>query len=261
MRSFHAFVLANRKGDTMNKAILITGGAGGIGEALCYESGKLGYNIILHYFKSEDKAMEIKKSLERDYKIKVELIKADLRNEKEVIALGQKANEIFGNVDVLINNAGMSYFSLFQSCDDNKVKELFDVNLMSAMRLTKEILPGMIRNHHGRIINISSMWGVSGASCEVHYSAGKSALIGFTKALAKEVGPSGITVNCIAPGFIDTKMNENIDEESVNEIVEATPMGRKGKGEDVAALAMFLCGDSAEFITGQTIGVDGGFNI
>ena len=132
---------------------------------------------------------------------------------------------------------------------------------MSAMNLTKEILPSMIRNQSGRIINISSMWGIAGASCEVHYSASKSALIGFTKALAKEVGPSGITVNCIAPGYIDTKMNSSIDDESVAEIVEATPMGRKGRPEDVSALAMFLAGENADFITGQVISVDGGYGV
>ena len=162
---------------------------------------------------------------------------------------------------MLINNAGMAFFSLFQSADDNKIKELFDLNLMSAMSLTKEILPSMISRHSGRIINISSMWGISGASCEVHYSASKAALIGFTRALAKEVGPSGITVNCIAPGFIDTKMNAHLDEESVREIVEATPMMRKGTGDDVAALALFLAGEEAGFITGQTISVDGGIGI
>lgn len=243
----------------MTKTVLITGGAGGIGEALCYESAKEGYNIALHYFKSEEKALQIKKDLEKQFNVRVEAIKADLRQKTEVITLGKRAIDLFGNVDILINNAGMAYFSLFQLCDDTKVKELFEVNLIGTMELTKELLPFMIKNHCGRIINISSMWGVSGASCEVHYSATKSALVGFTKALAKEVGPSGITVNCIAPGFIDTKMNALIDEESVREIVDATPMGRKGTGEDVAALALFLASDKAGFITGQVIGVDGGY--
>lgn len=245
----------------MKGTILITGGAGGIGEALCHEGASEGYNIALHYFKSEDRAQEIKCTLEKEYGIRVEIIKADLTKNDEVVFLGKRAIELFGKIDVLINNAGMAYFSLFQLSDDDKVRELFEVNLMSAMSLTKEILPYMIREHKGKIINISSMWGVSGASCEVHYSASKAAITGFTKALAKEVGPSGITVNCIAPGFIDTKMNSCLDEDSIKEIVDATPLGRKGTGEDIAGLALFLASDKGDFITGQVICVDGGLAV
>lgn len=241
----------------MNKTVLITGATGGIGEALCYAYAKEGYDIILHYFSSEEKALNLKESLEKLADIKVTPVRADLRSTDEVKLLAQKA----GHTDVLVNNAGMSYFSLFQLADEEKVKELFDINLMSALTLTKEILPSMIKNHYGRIINVSSMWGVCGASCEVHYSASKAALIGFTKALAKETGPSGITVNCIAPGFIDTPMNSHLDEESIKEIVDATPVMRKGTGEDVASLALFLSGDNAGFITGQVISVDGGYSI
>lgn len=239
----------------MNKTVLITGASGGIGQALCRHFAKAGYDIILHYFSGEERAMLLKAELEKQYGARVTAVKADLRSSEDIKALAQKA----GQADVLINNAGRAYFSLFQLADESKVKELFDINLMSAMALTKEILPSMINKHCGRIINISSMWGISGASCEVHYSASKAAITGFTKALAKEVGPSGITVNCIAPGFIDTEMNSCLDEESVKEIVEATPMGRKGTGDDVAALALFLAGDEAEFITGQVISVDGGY--
>ncbi|MBQ6601367.1 MAG: SDR family NAD(P)-dependent oxidoreductase [Clostridia bacterium] len=241
----------------MNKTLLITGASGGIGQAICRHFAKAGYDIILHYFSSENEALSLKQETEKLYGVKVTAIKADLRSAEEIKSLGKKA----GEVDVLINNAGMAYFSLFQLADENKIKELFDLNLMSALSLTKEILPSMISRHSGRIINISSMWGISGASCEVHYSASKAALIGFTKALAKEVGPSGITVNCIAPGFIDTKMNSHLDEDSVREIIEATPMMRKGTGDDVAALALFLAGDEAGFITGQIISVDGGIGI
>ena len=245
----------------MRKNVLITGASGGIGEAMCREFAKNGYNVVIHYNSSEEAALKLQQEIESQYQVKAVPIKADLRNSDEVKALARKATAILGNTDVLINNAGVAYLTLFQTADDNKVRELFDINLMSAMNLTKEILPSMIRNQSGRIINISSMWGIAGASCEVHYSASKSALIGFTKALAKEVGPSGITVNCIAPGYIDTKMNSSIDDESVAEIVEATPMGRKGRSEDVSALAMFLAGENADFITGQIISVDGGYGV
>lgn len=245
----------------MNRSVLITGASGGIGEALCREFAKEGYNVAIHYNSSEETALNLKAELESLYRVKAVLIKADLRNSEEVKALAEGAVNAFGKIDVLVNNAGVAYFSLFQLADDNKVRELFDINFMSAMALTKEILSSMIKNQSGRIINISSMWGIAGASCEVHYSASKSALIGFTKALAKEVGPSGITVNCIAPGYIDTVMNSAIDEDSVKEIVDCTPLGRKGQGEDISPLAVFLSGDKASFITGQVISVDGGYGI
>ncbi len=241
--------------------VLITGATGGIGEAIAKAFAEKGYNLALQYNKSEDKASEIKNELEKTYGIKALAIKADLTKNEEIEALAKKALSEFGTVDVLINNAGIAHQELFQLCSDEKVKEIFDVNIMSAMKLTKELLPSMIKNHRGRIINISSMWGICGASCEVHYSASKSAVIGFTKALSKEVGPSGITVNCICPGFIDTKMNAHLSEEDVKEIIDCTPMMRKGTGEDVAYLCEFLASEKASFITGQVISVDGGYSV
>ena len=245
----------------MNKTVLITGASGGIGEALCRDFAKAGYDVVIHYNSSQESALKLQTELEESYKVKAVPIKADLKNSEDVKAMAETAINAFGKIDVLVNNAGVAYFSLFQLADDNKVRELFEINLMSAMNLTKEILPSMIKNQWGRVINISSMWGIAGASCEVHYSASKSALIGFTKALAKEVGPSGITVNCIAPGYIDTKMNSCIDEDSTKEIVDCTPVGRKGQPEDVSPLAVFLSDDKASFITGQVISVDGGYGI
>ena len=245
----------------MKKTALITGAAGGIGEAICEALAKDGYNRAVHYSSSEKQAKELCESLKENYDIEAVSFKSDFSDDNEVKSLAEKILSRFGKIDILVNNAGIAYQTLFQLADEKKIKEVFDINLMSALSLTKEILPTMINSKWGRIINVSSMWGISGASCEVHYSAAKSALIGFTKALAKEVGPSGITVNCVAPGFIDTKMNGSLDEEAVREIIDYTPVGRAGKGEDVAELVRFLADDKAEFITGQVISVDGGYGI
>lgn len=241
----------------MNKGAVITGASGEIGQALCHSFAEAGYDIVAHFFKNEEKAKKLCSFLEEKYHIKAKAIKADFSSEEEIRLLAEEAKS-FLSVDVLINNAGIAHQNLFQLVENSKAKEIFSVNSLSAMLLTKELLGEMIKRKSGRIINISSMWGVCGASCEVHYSASKAALSGFTKALAKEVGPSNITVNCIAPGLIDTKMNSNLSEEDLSAIVEETPMGRIGKPEDVSSLALFLAGEGASFITGQIITVDGG---
>ncbi|MBQ9912848.1 MAG: 3-oxoacyl-ACP reductase FabG [Clostridia bacterium] len=245
----------------MKKVALITGAAGGIGQAICEAFANDGYDVALHYSSSQKRAEEIARRLKSEYGVRAEIFAADFSEDEEVKTLAKRVLASFGKIDILVNNAGVAYQTLFQLADEKKIKEVMDVNLMSAISLTKEILPAMISNKWGRIINISSMWGISGASCEVHYSAAKSGLIGFTKALAKEVGPCGITVNCVAPGFIDTKMNGNLDKEAVREIIDCTPVGRAGTGEDVAELVRFLAGDKAEFITGQVISVDGGYGV
>lgn len=244
----------------MNKTAVITGASGGIGSALCESFAKEGYDIIMQCFRNKEEAQRLCEKIKESCNVEVSLYCADFSKSQYIKAFADFVNEK-GGADILVNNAGVSHVGLFQLTDDETAREIFAVNTESAMLLTKELISSMIRKQNGRIINISSMWGVTGASCEVHYSASKAALIGFTKALAKEVGPSGITVNCIAPGMIDTKMNAHLSEEDVRQIIDETPVGRIGTGEDVANLAVFLADEKASFITGQIISVDGGYSV
>ena len=188
-------------------------------------------------------------------------MQGDLSGDGQGKALSERIGKITQSVDVLVNNAGLSLVGVFQCLDSESVRRLLNVNLTNAMELTAGILPMMLKGQKGSIINISSVWGVTGGSCEVHYSASKAGLIGFTRALSKEVGPSGIRVNCVAPGFIETEMNSCFDEAAVKGVVEETPLCRTGKSCDVAELVSFLAGDKSDFITGQIIGVDGGLGV
>ncbi|MCR5805639.1 MAG: 3-oxoacyl-ACP reductase FabG [Oscillospiraceae bacterium] len=228
---------------------VITGASRGIGKAAAYELKKAGFRVVGTYVKSEEQAQQMRAD-------GIEMIRCDVRD-------FEKAHEIASSVGdgaaVLVNNAGIAHTSLLQDLPPDKWDEVFDVNCKGAYIFTHALLPAMIRNKYGRIINISSMWGEVGASCEVAYSASKAALIGFTKALAKEVAPSGITVNCIAPGVIDTDMNRCYDEQTMAGLAEETPVGRLGTPSDIAAAVRFFASPSSEFITGQILRVDGGF--
>ena len=239
----------------MAQTVIITGASRGIGRECAKQFAKAGYNVAAVYHKSEAEAESLKAE------IGCEIFRCDCAVYSEVCEAVVEISSVFGGADVLINNAGIAEQALFSDITEAMWDNMFNVNVKSVYSFTHAALPYMIHNKYGRIINISSMWGQAGASCEVHYSAAKAAVIGFTKALAKEVGLSGITVNCIAPGVIDTDMNAHLDEETMAYLKEETPMNRIGTPEDIARTALFLADKGSDFITGQIIGVNGGFII
>lgn len=237
------------------KNVLITGGSRGIGRAMVRLFSERGYSVAFTYKDSTDAANEL--SMETG----ALAIMADSSCESDVVRAVKLAEESIGNVEILINNAAVSSTSLFTDITLSEWNRIFSVNVNGPFMYSKQVLPSMIRRKCGRIINISSMWGITGSSCEVHYSASKAALIGMTKALAKEVGPCNITVNCIAPGVIDTDMNKFLSYEDKAVLKDETPLMRLGLPKEVAEAALFLAGDGASFITGEVLNVNGGFVI
>ena len=248
---------SKRKGEITIKTVLITGASRGIGSAVACAFAEKGYSIIINYNHSKNEAKALASELSDKFKVGCKTVKADVSSPDEVRAMFSET----GYVDVLINNAGISNQRLFTDITDEEWKRTIGVNLDGVFYCCREALPHMILQKSGVIINISSMWGEVGASCEVHYSASKAGVIGLTKALAKEVAPSGIRVNCIAPGVIMTDMMSDFDKETLDELVKETPLGRLGTPQDIASAALFLASDSASFITGQTLGVNGGLII
>ena len=240
------------------KTAVITGASGGIGSAIAAKLASDGYNTILNYNKSQLKAEKLCEHLVSQG-FNAVTFKADVSQSEEADALIAFAVKEFGGADILVNNAGIAQQKLFTDITDEDYDRMFNSNVRSVFNCCRAALPYMIHNKWGRIVNISSMWGVCGASCEVHYSASKAAVIGLTKALAREVGPSGITVNCIAPGLIDTPMNAALDKETIKSLCEETPAGRIGTPDDIASAVSFFVSDGASFTTGQVLTVDGGF--
>ncbi|MBE6624015.1 MAG: SDR family oxidoreductase [Ruminococcaceae bacterium] len=239
----------------MNKVVFITGGSRGIGACAVKMFAEAGYRVAFTYLKSENEALCLSKSTG------ALAIKADASNSKEMSDAIRCACEELGHIDILINNVGISEFSLFTDISDDMWHKMLDTNLSSAFYASRAVLPQMISRKDGCIINVSSMWGQVGASCEVHYSASKAGLIGLTKALAKEVAPSGIRVNCVVPGAIDTEMNACLSDEAIEEIKSETPLGRLGTPEEIANILLFLADERSSFITGQVIGANGGMII
>lgn len=231
---------------------LVTGGSKGIGEAICKQLANDGYTVIVNYNSSKINAQKVAKDI-NGYSYK-----ADVSNLQEVKTMVDYIIQNFGSIDLLVNNAGISVVGLFHQVSKEDAKRILDINLNGVLNCTSEVVKHMISKKSGNIINISSMWGEIGGSCEVHYSTTKSAIIGFTKALAKEVGLSGIRVNCVSPGVIDTSMNSHLSQEDLNSLKEEIPLYRLGTPQDVANVVSFLASSRASYITAQDIAVNGG---
>jgi len=241
------------------KNVLVTGATGGIGMAIVKAFAKNGYNVAVHTFSKMQKAEALCTELLQNFGIKATAVCADVSKKSEVDTMMKEISSKLGDVDVLVNNAGISQIKMLCDVTEDEWDRMFSVNVKGAYLCTNAVTSGMVHNKWGRIINISSVWGVCGASCEVHYSASKSALVGFTKALAKELAPSGITVNCVCPGLIDTQMNNHLSNEEVADIVSDIPVGRIGLPEDVANAVMFFSDEKNSYVTGQILNVDGGW--
>ncbi len=238
---------------------VVTGGSRGIGAATAALLFHKGYNVVINYHQSKEQAQSLASSLNReDVPQRAMAVQADVADRTAVASLFASSAQAFGPVSLLVNNAGIAQQKLFPDVTEADWRAMVGVHLDGVFYCSQEALRQMLPRHAGRIVNISSMWGQIGGSCEVPYSAVKAAVIGMTKALAKEVGPSHITVNCICPGVIDTEMNSGLSPEIRAELAEETPLCTLGTAQDVAAAVAFLASDEASFITGQVLGVNGG---
>lgn len=242
----------------MNKIAIITGASRGIGREIARQLAKSQIQVIANYNHSEKEAIELKKELEKE-NILIDIVKADVSKREDAKKLVQFALDKYHKIDILINNAGISEYKIFADETDEDWNRVINNNLYSAFIMSQEVIPNMIHYKNGCIINISSIWGMVGASLEVLYSISKAGMNGMTKALAKELGPSNIRVNAIAPGLINTEMNANLSKQELKQLEEETPLGRMGKPEDIVKCVKWLIEDT--FTTGQIISVNGGWVI
>lgn len=247
----------SERDDKMKKVALVTGGAKGIGSAIVKRLVNDGCKVAFTYNNSEEKALSLCADMGADCKA----YKLDITDSNSVNLVVNDIEKNFGEIAILVNNAGVAEQALFTDITDEMWHRMIETNLSGAFYCSRAVLKHMINRKSGKIINISSIWGETGGSCEVHYSASKAGLIGMTKALAKEVGLSGITVNSISPGVILTDMTSHFDEETMNALKEETPLNKIGTPGDVAGAVSFLASKDADFITGQNLSVNGGMNI
>ncbi len=244
----------------MKGVALVTGASRGIGREIALQLARDGYAVAVHCVNNRDKAEAVCQAIV-DAGGRASVFVCDIADGDAVHCMVTEIAEILGPVSVLVNNAGIAQQKLFTELTDQDWHRMMAVHVDGAFYTSRAVLPDMIRAHAGCIVNVSSMWGQTGGSCEVHYSTAKAALIGLTKALAKEVGPSGIRVNCVAPGVIQTDMVAQLDDDTLDSLAEETPLCRLGTPEDVAAAVSFLVSDRAGFITGQVLAPNGGIVI
>ena len=241
----------------MSKVALITGATRGIGKEIALTLAKENYDISINYRTENDEVQNTKKEIEA-LGVKCLMIKADVSNFEDCKELAEKINSEYGRIDVLVNNAGITKDTLLMRMSENDFKDVIDINLVGTFNVTRNIIPYMIKARSGRIINLSSVVGISGNAGQTNYSSSKAGIIGFTKSLAKEVGSRNVLVNAVAPGFIETKMTEVLKDDVKNNMINLIPLKRAGKVEDVARVVKFLASDDSSYITGQVIQVDGG---
>ncbi len=239
------------------KCAIVTGASRGIGKAIALKLASLGANIVLNYRSSEKEALEVENEI-KNMDVDVISIKGDISKIDDVQNIVSKAKEKFGNIDIMVNNAGITKDGLILRMKEEDFDSVIDVNLKGVFNCLKSITPIMVKQKHGKIINLSSVVGVSGNAGQVNYSASKAGVIGMTKSLAKELGGRGINVNAVAPGFIETDMTEVLGDKFKEEAKKNIPLKRLGKAEDVADVVAFLASESSDYVTGQVIHVDGG---
>jgi 3-oxoacyl-[acyl-carrier protein] reductase len=244
----------------MEKTVLITGGSRGIGRAAVALFARSGWRVLMNYLRSETEALELAESLKQEGHT-VLPFRADVTASAQVEAMVETCLTYFHGIDALINNAGISSQALFTDISPDSWNEMLNVHVNGMYHCCRSVVPHMLSKKRGSIINVSSIWGMTGAACEVHYSTAKAAVIGFTRALAKEMGPSGIRVNCVAPGIVQTEMNAFLGEDEADALRAQTPLLRFGTPEEIARTMLFLASDDADFITGQVISPNGGLVI